>query len=62
MKIAVISDIHGNIDALKAVEKDIKKEKTKITFSVKCSESIDTIKLSNMFTKLNQISKVMIYE
>lgn len=26
MKIAVISDIHGNIDALKAVEKDIKKE------------------------------------
>lgn len=44
------------------VEKDIKKEKTKITFSVKCSESIDTIKLSNMFTKLNQISKVMIYE
>jgi len=26
MKIAVISDIHGNIDALEAVEKDIKKE------------------------------------
>ena len=44
------------------VERDVKKEKTKITFSVKCSESIDTIKLSNKFTKLNQISKVMIYE
>ena len=26
MKIAVISDIHGNIDALEAVWEDIKKE------------------------------------
>ncbi len=50
----IIKDTH--------VEKDIKKEKTKITYSVKCSESTDTIKLSNMFTKLNQINKIIIYE
>jgi len=44
------------------IEKDFKKEKTTITFIVKCSEIVNTIKISESFSKISDISKVVISE
>jgi putative phosphoesterase len=69
MRIAVISDIHGNFPALQAVLKDIEKEKTDTIYCLgdlvgyycMIDEVIETIRLLNIKTLLGNHDYALLY-
>ena len=44
------------------IEKEIQKEKTTLTFVIKCSDTTNTIDLSESFSSVNNLQKLFIYE
>ena len=44
------------------IEKEIQKKKTTIVFVIKCSDTTDTVDLSDSFSSVSNLQKLFIYE